>query len=319
MGVPATLASLLSSYRRLGADPPFGDLRRAHGVTMEGYFWRLTDRDGGRAVIALCGVCRDAEGTWAVVAVATHPGRLLVERIAPVAAASPERLEVSAGDLLHATAERLRVSLGDEVSLDVDLRGGRAWPLRAYGALGPGHWVPGLGQYWSPHVLGGGARGEMRVGGDVVSVDGWRVYAEKNWGSAFPGRWWWGQAHDFSGADDVSVAFAGGELGLGLSATAVVARVGDELVRLSAPLALVRGAADGRSWRISGVGARHRVMLEGVSSSPPYPLPVPIPGERRVEHRAMEELGGCVRVVVRRGRRLVFVGESPLAGLEYGT
>ena len=45
-------------YRATGADLPFGDPCRAHGVAMEGYFLRLTDRERGRVVIALIGVNR---------------------------------------------------------------------------------------------------------------------------------------------------------------------------------------------------------------------------------------------------------------------
>ncbi len=37
-------------YRRLGADPPFGDPRRAHGIAMEGYYWRLSDPGSGRVI-----------------------------------------------------------------------------------------------------------------------------------------------------------------------------------------------------------------------------------------------------------------------------
>ena len=38
MGVPDAVRSLLSRYRATGADLPFGDPTRAHGVDMEGYF-----------------------------------------------------------------------------------------------------------------------------------------------------------------------------------------------------------------------------------------------------------------------------------------
>ncbi|GAA4261069.1 hypothetical protein GCM10022294_08110 [Dietzia aurantiaca] len=54
--------SLLGWYRATGADVPFGDPLRAHGVAMEGYFLRLTDSDRGRVVIALIGVNRGPEG-----------------------------------------------------------------------------------------------------------------------------------------------------------------------------------------------------------------------------------------------------------------
>ena len=56
------MSALLDAYRRTGADLPFGDPRRAHGVAMEGYYWRLSDPASGRCVIALCGVCRAPRG-----------------------------------------------------------------------------------------------------------------------------------------------------------------------------------------------------------------------------------------------------------------
>lgn len=38
-------------YRSTGSDPLFGDPRRAHrGVSMEGYFWRITDPETGRVI-----------------------------------------------------------------------------------------------------------------------------------------------------------------------------------------------------------------------------------------------------------------------------
>ena len=51
-------------YRSTGADPLFGDPRRAHrGVSMEGYFWRIADPETGRVVIALCGANKGPDGT----------------------------------------------------------------------------------------------------------------------------------------------------------------------------------------------------------------------------------------------------------------
>ena len=47
------MSSLLDAYRRTGADLPFGDPRRAHGVAMEGYYWRLSDPASGRCIVAL--------------------------------------------------------------------------------------------------------------------------------------------------------------------------------------------------------------------------------------------------------------------------
>ena len=47
-------------------------------------------------------------------------------------------------------------------------------------------------------------------------------------------------------------------------------------------------------------------------------LPVPLPGEGHSVPGALEHLAGRLRVAVRRRGRLVFEGESRLAGLETG-
>src|SRR5215210_7752740 len=84
--------SLLEAYRRSGADPPFGDPRRAHGVAFEGYYWRFTDAAAGSVVIVLCGVTIDATGPWAVVALAAHPEGIVRSSLVPVACADPAGL-----------------------------------------------------------------------------------------------------------------------------------------------------------------------------------------------------------------------------------
>lgn len=310
----------MSLYRRLGADAPGGDPRRAHGGRMEGYYWRLTDPDAGRVIVALCGVCRDRRGPWALVALAEHPGGLRGQAIADSALARTDAYAVRAGELLAADEKRLAVDLGDDARIEVDVTDGFAWPRRTHGGLGPAGWIPGLGQYWHPHLLGGRVRGSASLGGEAIDLDGWQIYAEKNWGDGFPGRWWWGQAQGFE-RDDVCVAFAGGQVLPGpaaLTATAIVVRLGGELVRLSPPAALVRVDTGAAGWRLEARGPRHRVSLEGAATADPCMLPVPIPAERRSEPRAAQQLAGELRVEVRRGRRLLFGGESRLAGLEHG-
>ena len=76
------LQSLIAAYRRAGADLPFGDPARAHGVGMEGYYWRFTDVEAGRVVIVLCGICTAGAGRWALVALGdpiAPPLRVYVE------------------------------------------------------------------------------------------------------------------------------------------------------------------------------------------------------------------------------------------------
>ena len=313
------LARLLAAYRRTGADPPFGDPVRAHGVGMEGYYWRLTDHAARRAVVAICGVARAPDGPWAMVILAAHPGGFVRVGTARTAWADPAGLGVRAEDALVADAGRLRVDLGADARLDVALGERRECPRRAFGALGVGQALPGLHQYWHPHLLGGRAVGTARLGGEEVALDA-AAYAEKNWGAAFSEHWWWGQAFP---DPDVCVAFAGGRIRfgpVGAAPTAVVVRVGSELVRLGPPGARMVTAATDGAWRVRGRSPRFSVLLEGeADDSTAAALPVPLPAERALEPRSRQVLAGRLAVTLRRGRRVLYRGESSLAGLEHGT
>ena len=333
-------------YRRTGADLPFGDPRRAHGVAMEGYYWRLSDPDSGRCVIALCGVCRapapaaagpagpagpagaasaagdgSAAAQWAVVALAAHPGGFVRWLNAPVAAAEPASLGAAAWDgegapVLRGSERRIAVDLGDDARLEAVLEARAGWPGRALGGLGLAQAAPGLPQYWHPVVLGARVRGTAVLGGETVELEGWDGYVEKNWGGTFPGEWWWGQAALGEGA---MAAFAGGRLGLGpLAASALVVRACGHVARFAPPGALVTASAGGGEWRLRARSPRWTALLEGEALHPPHILPVPVPAERRAVMRSEHHLSGRLRVTLRRGRRTVLRAESALAGLEHG-
>ena len=207
---------LVAAYRRTGADVPFGDPLPSHGSEMEGWFWRVTDSASGRVVVALCGVNRHSAGDWATVAVALHPGGVVRAAALDGACADQTRFALRAGTApgarIEASADRLHVDL-DDVHLDLRFTEPYVWP-KAFGGGGVFSAIPFLNQYWHPYRLGGTASGTIEIGGDRQSLDRTTVYAERNWGAGFPDRWWWGQAHDFDGAD-VSVAFSGGVLRLG--------------------------------------------------------------------------------------------------------
>jgi len=316
----AARARLSTAYRASGADLPFGDPRLAHGVAMEGYYWRLWDPGSSRCVVTLCGVCRDPAGAlWAVVALAAHPGGLVRWVAAPRAWADPRALGAAAWDgdacVLRGTERRVALDLGAGARLEAVLEGRADWPDRALGGLGVAQVVPGLPQYWHPVVLGARVRGEASLGGETVSLDGWEAYVEKNWGGAFPGVWWWGQAGFGDGA---MAAFAGGELAGRLGASGLVLRAGGEVVRLAPPAAVVRADVGGGEWRLRARSARWSATLEGEGGEP-HILPVPVPAERRAVMRSEHHLAGRLRVVARRGRREVLRAESALAGLELGT
>jgi hypothetical protein len=314
--VSAPATGLIAAYRRTGADPPFADPTAAHGVGMEGYFWRFTDVASGRVVIAICGACRSPEGPWALVAVGAHPGGFQRYEVIPHCELSARGLGIRAGDALFADERSVRVRIAG-AELDAVIEPVVPWPRRALGALGVAHLVPGLGQYWHPHLLLGATRGAATLDGLHVPLDGATAYAEKNWGDVFAGHWWWGQAHGL-GDGAACVAFAGGRLAVG-APTAVVVALEDEVLRLSPPTAhVVTATAPGR-WRIRASGPRHTVELDAEAhDGDVHRLPVPVPAERRAELRSAQHLAGHVSLVVRRGRRVRYRGESDLAGLERG-
>lgn len=312
---------LLHAYRRSGADPPFGDPARAHGSAMEGYYWRITDAPAGSVIVVLCGVCQAREGPWATVAVAAHPGGFVRHAVIAPAAGSRDGFGVRAAEALHGSGEELRLRLGDDTWIELRSRSAVHWPRLVFGALGPAHVVPGLGQYWHPVVLTARVDGRACIGGRPVSLDGATAYAEKNWGPRFAGHWWWGHADAFPG-HDVTVAFAGGRLavaGLVVPPTAVVVRLGMQVLRFAPPLARVRVRATDRTWAIRASSLRHGVEVTGEAGDiAPHVLPVPDVTSGRVDMRSRQYLAGRVRLRVTRGRRAVFEGESPLAGLERG-
>jgi hypothetical protein len=306
------------------------DPRGYHGVAMEGYFWRLTHVASGTVIVVLAGVNRDGVGdTWGTVGIAGHPGGFLRSLAVDEAAGEPHGIGVWAGEdgqtSLRAGARSLSVDLGPGAHLEVRFDEPVSWPRGgAFGGIGPAQAVPGLSQYWHPHMLGGRVTGRARLGDREIDLDGATVYAEKNWGrGGFPPAWWWGQAQGFD-RDDVCVAFAGGRAGLGRAqvlSTALVVRVGDEVVRAVRPLHPMRVAVSPRRWHLQARTARHTIVLEGrANGTPPHALPIPLAAQRRnLEGAAAQYLASEVRVVVRRGRRTLYSGASALGGLERGS
>jgi hypothetical protein len=321
---------LLAAYRRTGADLPWGDPVRAHGVTMEGWFWRFTDRAAGRVVVALLGISRAPDGSsWGTVALGGHPGGFVARLAAGRAWADPDGRGLRAihegREVLRAARGEVAVDLGPGARLRAVLRDPFAWPAGAmFGGVGPAHAVPALSQYWHPAVLHARAEVDAELGSEHVVLAQASAYHEKNWGAGgFPPAWWWGQSHGFD-REDVCVAFAGGRAGLGplqATATSLVVRVGEEVVRIVRPLQPMAVDVGPAGFRLRGRTARWTVAVEAdPAGTEPHGLPVPLPAERRnLEGGARQHLAARLRFTVTRRGATVFRGESVLAGLERGT
>ena len=331
LGLAAAARRVGERYRASGADLPWGNQLAAHGLAMEGYFWRLTDRAAGTSVIALIGINRDRAGsTWATVGLADWPAGFLRTAALPHGWADPHRLGARSGTEFLAEPDRIAVDLGPQARLEVEIEAPRPWPDRAFGGSSYFQTVPGLNQYWHPWLLGGRAHGTAQLDGRTLHLRGAEIYAEKNWGKGgFPDAWWWGQGQGFD--SDACVAFAGGEITAGplrTTVTGLVVRLPREcsgqVVRLGNPLTSpVRARITDDSWSLHGrtlrpAGGWDIRVLGSAPRGAAHVLPVPLPDQRRNVAGALEHLGGRLEVEVRRHGRLIWRDTSPVAGLEHG-
>lgn len=317
--------SLKKSYRATGADLPFGDPLPAHtGVSMEGYFWRITDPEG-RVIIALCGVNQGPEGPWATLGLAAWPTGFLRTAARDGAWADPDGLGVEGGDgAFEANRRRLRVNLGEDAQLNLVFDDPLPWQHNAVGGSSIFQMVPALNQYWHPWLLGGKASGTAIVGDQTWEFTDAQVYAEKNWGrEGFPESWWWGQAQGFA-ETDACVAFAGGLVHSGKLRTEVTGLVvrlpGGRVFRLGNPgISPVDTRTADELWQLSGRGYGWKVEITATAPlDHAFVLPVPLPSEHRNIAGDLEHLAGELSITVHRFGRHVWSGKTTLAALEHG-
>lgn len=323
----------LRRYRSTGADPLFGDPRRAHhGVAMEGYFWRITDPETGRVVIALCGANKGPDGTWSTIGLASWPNGFVRTEALDGSWTDPDGLGVrggfsEAGDgrpAFEGNDRELHVDLGEDARLDVTFHELAPWPHKIAGGSCVFQTIPALNQYWHPWLPGGRASGTATIDGETWEFDGAQVYSEKNWGrEGFPVSWWWGQAQGFD-EPGASLAFAGGLVTSGpmkVEVTALVVMLPDgRVIRLGDPVVspVTTTTAD-EEWRLSGRGFGWRIEVE--ASAPldqAFVLPVPLPSEHRNTPGDLEHLVGDLEVTVSRFGKHVWTGTTSLAALEHG-
>lgn len=312
----------MSWYRASGATLPFGSLEAAHGVAMEGYFWRITDPATARVFVALIGVNRGPDGPWATIGLASNDFLRLADPDGAVAA--PRGLGASSGQYFEGSDRLLRVDLGPDAKLQATLSPDARWPRQFVGGSSLFQSVPALNQYWHPWLLGGRATGTAQLGDQTFTFTDAAIYGEKNWGKeGFPDSWWWGQAQGFDDPE-ACVAFAGGEVVAGplkTTVTALVVRLPNgEVIRLGNPLVSpVTAQVGDERWSLRGRGFGYRIEVEATAPlGQAHVLPVPLPSQRRNTAGAIEHLTGQMSVKVWRRGNLLWQGHTTLAGLEHG-
>ena len=209
------LRVLLEAYRRTGADPPFGDPRRAHGVRFEGYYWRFTDAAAGRVVIVLCGVCRDAGRHLGAGRPRRPPrrpgalrGRAGCARRSATGSASRPRTSCAA------SPSALRVDLGPDARLDVALREPAAVAAARVRRHRPGPDRPRAAAVLAPAPARRARRRGGAAGGRRPSTCPARPPTRRRTGAPPSPSTGGGARRRASPGADACVAFAGGRVAL---------------------------------------------------------------------------------------------------------
>lgn len=150
------------------------------------------------------------------------------------------------------------------------------------------------------------------------------IYAEKNWGGAFPERWFWIQANAFEDAPDLTVTAVGG-LRQVLGRSETVGLVGlhfrDRFLSLSSLKNSMRWWVDTwGSWFVTTHNHRYRIVLRGIADA--HPATVRVPTLEGLQFQCWDTTHGHLEVEVwersRDAEALILKAKTALAGLEVG-
>ena len=206
----------------------------------------------------------------------------------------------------------------------------RVEPLTRYGASQPEATMGWLSYFpifepgWQILLCRGEASGWVDWKGRRYEFVRAPAYAEKNWGCAFPLRWFWMQCNSFEGTPDLSLTAAGAirkVLGWQQTVGMVVLQWGDRFVKCMPENSRTRWRVEpwGR-WEFRAESERYRVTLSGRSDDSPASILVPTADGMTFD--CWDTTRGHLQVQVCENRAgswsLVLEDRSHLAGLEVG-
>ncbi|KAF9615548.1 hypothetical protein IFM89_024396 [Coptis chinensis] len=136
--------------------------------------------------------------------------------------------------------------------------------------------------HWQVCMAGGLSSGWIEWDGELFEFENAPSYSEKNWGGAFPRKWFWVQCNNFDGADgEIALTAAGGLRELpGLNTFENAALIGVHYGGIFYEFVPWKGTVNWEIapwgyWHISADNERHTVELETTTTDPGTTLRAP--------------------------------------------
>ncbi|MBF2037391.1 MAG: tocopherol cyclase family protein [Leptolyngbyaceae cyanobacterium T60_A2020_046] len=183
---------------------------------------------------------------------------------------------------------------------------------------------------WQVLMAHGRATGWIEWQGDRYDLQRCPAYAEKNWGGAFPQRWFWLQCNAFAAHPDLTITVAGAYRSV-LDRLETVGLIGLHLNGQFIAFASLRDRLTWRvepwgQWHITAENHRHRIEIVGICDRPP--AQVRVPTREGLKFACWDTTNGQLSVTLwtrSPGQRAIAAEDAPdlqatstLAGLEVG-
>jgi len=132
---------------------------------------------------------------------------------------------------------------------------------------------------WQVLMAHGWATGWAEWQGQRYDFERVPIYAEKNWGGAFPQRWFWLQANAFKEQPALTVTAVGGRrqvFGRSQTVGLVGVHFADRFINLdSLTGAMTWHVTPWGHWHLTVANQRYRIVLAGRAATAPTPVQVP--------------------------------------------
>jgi hypothetical protein len=173
----------------------------------EGWYFKLVNASGSRAMALIPGIAMDAKGVqhaFVQVLDGTHKKTVYHKFKAGEFIPASNRFEVAVGKNRFSDQE-LQVAL-DQCVGKIRFKQLVPWPKPFYspGIMGPFAYVPRMECYHGIVSMDHALEGSLELNGEQIDFTGGRGYIEKDWGHSFPSAYIWLQTNHFS-EEDISL------------------------------------------------------------------------------------------------------------------